>query len=264
MTLKQRLADGNVLHGSWCGLDHPSVVQILGQAGFDFISLDMQHSFNTFGSLTTMIDALDKTGVASMVRVPWNTPDYVMRALDLGAEAVIVPMVNNAEEAKRAADACRYAPAGTRSWGPIWSVSRGRLVEHDEGDARSICVVMIETAAGLENLDEILAVEGVGAVYIGPNDLSLSLGLGRKHYTESEKLRETIISIVKRCNAAGVVVGIDCSGAEQAHYWRDQGCNFTISASDAGLLFKAASDAARALRGEAATDGAQEADIAAI
>ena len=264
MTLKQRLASGDVLHGTWCGLDHPSVVQILGQAGFDFIAIDMQHSFNTFGSLNVMIDALDKTGAASMVRVPWNTPDYIMRALDLGAEAVIVPMINNAQEAKRAADACRYAPAGTRSWGPIWSVSRGKLVEHPEGDARSICVVMIETAEGLANLDEILAVEGVDAVYIGPNDLSLSLGLGRQHYTASDKLRETIIEIVKRCNGAGKIVGIDCTGAEQAHYWRDQGCNFTISASDAGLLFKAASDAARALRGEAAADGSQEADIASI
>ena len=263
MTLKQRLASGEVLHGTWCGLDHPAAVQILGQAGFDFVSLDMQHSFNTFGSMNVMIDALDKSGSAGMIRVPWNTPDYIMRALDLGAEAVIVPMVNTAEEARRAADACRYAPAGTRSWGPIWSVPRGRLVEHQDGDARAICVVMIETAAGLDNLDAILAVEGVDAVYIGPNDLSLSLGLGRVHYTASEKLRETIISIVRRCRAAGKIVGIDCTGAEQAHYWRDQGCNFTIFASDAGLLYSAAREAARAVKGEAATRAAP-ADIAAI
>src|SRR5690606_36607935 len=137
---------------------------------------------------------------ASMVRVPWNTPDYIMRALDLGAEAVIVPMVNTAQEAKSAADACRYAPPGTRSWRPIWSVPRGRLVEHDEGDGRSVCVVMIETVDGLANLDDILAVEGVDAIYIGPNVLSLSLGLSRVHYTASDKLRATIIDIVKRCN----------------------------------------------------------------
>lgn len=263
MTLKQNLKDG-VLHGAWCGLDHPGLVQILGQAGFDFISLDMQHSFTTFGSLNILIDALDKTGASSMVRVPWNTPDYIMRALDLGAEAVIVPMVNTAEEAKQAADACRYAPAGTRSWGPIWSVARGRLVEHDQGDERAICIAMIETAQGLENLDEILAVEGLGAIYIGPNDLSLSLGLGRLHYSVSDDLHETIKTIVKRCRAAGVAVGIDCQGAEQAHYWRDQGCNFTISANDAGLLYAGALQAARALKGDASRDDAPTPEIASI
>jgi 4-hydroxy-2-oxoheptanedioate aldolase len=248
MNLKERLKSSATLFGTWCGIDNPSVVQILGQAGYDFISLDMQHSFTTFGTLNTMLDALHKTGVNSMVRVPWNTPDYIMRALDLGAEAVIVPMINNADEAKRAADACRYAPVGTRSWGPIWTLSRGKLIEHPEGDARAMCIVMIETATALDNLDEILAVEGVDAVYIGPNDLALSLGLGRVHYTVSDELRETMIRIIKSCNKAGIVVGVDCGGAEQAHFWRKQGCNFTISANDAGLLYSAALEDVRQLR----------------
>ena len=154
MNLKQKLVNGDVLHGAWCGLDHPSVVQIFGHAGFDFVTIDMQHGFTTFGSLNTVIDALDKSGSSTMVRVPWNTPDYIMRALDLGAEGIIVPMVSTAEEARAAAQACRYAPAGTRSWGPIWTVTRNKAIDPAEGDARSFCLVMIETADGLANLDE--------------------------------------------------------------------------------------------------------------
>lgn len=248
MRLKDRLKGSEKLLGTWCGIDHPAVVQIMGQAGYDFITLDLQHSFNNFGTMNLMVDALHKTGVNSMLRVPWNTPDYIMRALDLGVEAVIVPMVNNAEEAKRAADACRYAPVGIRSWGPVWSLARGKLIEHPEGDARAICIVMIETAAAVANLDEILAVEGVDAVYIGPNDLALSLGLGRVHYSASDELRDTIIKIIKRCNQAGMVIGVDCNGAEQARFWLNQGCNFTISANDAGLLYQAAVEDAQRLK----------------
>lgn len=249
MTLKQRLAGDDVTYGAWCGLDHPAAVQILGRSGFDFVAIDMQHSFTTFGSLNTMMDALDKSGAASVVRVPWNTPDYIMRALDLGAEGVIVPMVNTVDEARAAADACRYAPAGTRSWGPIWSTTRSHRIEAAEGDARATSLVMIETAEGLANLDAILAIDNLDGIYIGPNDLALSLGLGRVHYTASQTLNDTIVDIVKRARAAGKIVGIDCGGAEQAHYWRDQGVSFTISSNDAGLLQQAASEAVQALRG---------------
>lgn len=248
MSLKQRLAANEMLYGAWSGIDHPSLVQIMGRAGFDFICVDLQHCYGTFGSLNFMLDALDKCGSSALVRVPWATPDYIMRALDLGAEGVIVPMVNTAEEARRAANACRYAPAGNRSWGPIWSLARGVTPRPDEGDATSLCVVMIETADGLANLDEILAVDGVHAIYIGPNDLSLSLGLERASYVESDRLRETIHDIITRVKAAGKFVGIDCSGCEQAHYWRDKGVDFVLSANDAGLLLDAARRAVQELK----------------
>lgn len=249
MTLKQKLAEGKMLYGAWNCVDDPGVVQILGHAGFDFVTIDLQHGFATFGSLNGLIDALDKTGSPAMVRVPWNTPDYIMRALDLGGEGIIVPMVSTAEEAKAAADACRYAPVGSRSWGPIWSVVRDRMIDPDEGDARAICLVMIETAEGLANLDAILAVDGVDGIYIGPNDLALSLGLGRVSYTVSEKLHDTLKDILARARKAGKLAGIDCINPEQAHHWRDNGASFTVCAQDANMLRVAAQGMAKALKG---------------
>jgi 4-hydroxy-2-oxoheptanedioate aldolase len=229
MNLKQRLTSGDMCYGAWTGFADPQVAQIMGRAGFDFICVDLQHSFITMTQLSPLLDAL-----------PWNTPDLVMRSLDLGAEAVIVPLVNNADEARLAANACRYAPAGNRSWGPIWRNVRPSVPQAPEGDAVATCLVMIETADGLANLDEILAVEGVDGIYIGPNDLSLSIGLERKGYLQSEKLRETILHVIARGRAAGKIVGIDCGGPEQARYWRDQGVSFAISANDSDLIAQAA------------------------
>lgn len=246
MSLKQLLSDPNVTYGAWNGFADTQVAQILGRAGFDFICVDLQHSFITMAALSPLLDALHKAGSPAIVRVPWNTPDLIMRALDLGAEAIIVPLVNNAEEATIAANACRYAPAGNRSWGPIWRNVRDTVPQAPEGDAIATCLCMIETAEGLANVDAILAVEGVDGIYIGPNDLSLSIGEERRGYLESDKLHQTILHVIARARAAGKIVGIDCGGSKQAHYWRDQGVNFVISANDSDLLAQAAIATAKA------------------
>lgn len=248
MSLKERFTSGDIAYGAWTGFSDPQLIQIMGRAGFDFICVDLQHSFVTMTELAPLLDGLDKTGTPSAVRVPWNTPDLIMRALDLGAEAIIVPMVNNAEEAKQAGDATRYAPKGTRSWGLIWRNVRASVPQAPEGDARAICLCMIETASGLTNLDAILAVDTVDGIYIGPNDLSLSIGEERRPFSESEKLHTSILDVIKRARAAGKIVGIDCGGPEQAHYWRDQGVNFVISANDSDLLAQAARSMAEAHR----------------
>ena len=248
MSLKQRFTSGEMSYGAWTGFADPQVAQIMGRAGFDFICVDLQHSFVSMSQLSPLLDALHKAGSPAVVRVPWNTPDLIMRSLDLGAEAIIVPLVNNAEEARSAANACRYAPAGNRSWGPIWRNVRASVPQAPEGDATATCLVMIETAEGLANVDAILAVDGVDGIYIGPNDLSLSIGLERKGYLESDKLRETILHVIARGRAAGKIVGIDCGGPEQAHYWRDQAVSFVISANDSDLIAQAASAMAKSNR----------------
>ncbi len=248
MTLKKCLSSDDISYGAWSGIADPQVAQIIGRAGFDFICVDLQHSFITMATLSMMLDALDKAGAPAVVRVPWNAPDQIMRALDLGAEAVIVPLVNNAEEAKTASSACRYAPKGNRSWGPIWRNVRPAIPQFAEGDATATCICMIETADGLRNIDSILAVKEMDGIYIGPNDLSLSIGEKRRSYMESDKLHETILHVIDRAKTAGKIVGIDCNGPEQAHYWRDQGVNFVISANDSDLLAQAAICAANAHR----------------
>lgn len=246
MALKQIWADGGVTCGVWSGLDDPQAIQVLGHAGFDFVSVDLQHGFASLHSLRALLDALDKTPTAPVVRVPWSSPDAIGRALDLGAEGIIVPMVSTAEEARQAAAACRYAPTGTRSWGPLWQETRTSFLEPDEGDARATCIVMIETAEGLENIDEIAATPGVDATYIGPNDLAISLGLGRTPWPESPELEAKMQHVIDRTREAGKVAGCDVRDAEQTHYWADRGAQFMIAGKDAILL----RDAARALSDE--------------
>jgi 4-hydroxy-2-oxoheptanedioate aldolase len=248
MSLKQAFQSDAVTYGAWTGFSDTQVAQIMGRAGFDFICVDLQHSFITMTQLSPLLDALHKAGSPAAVRVPWNTPDLIMRSLDLGAEAIIVPLVNNGAEAKLAADACRYSPAGNRSWGPIWRNVRESVPQAPQGDATATCICMIETKAGYDNLDEILATPGVDGIYIGPNDLSLSIGEERKSFKESEKLHQTILDIIRRGRAAGKIVGIDCGGPEQAHYWRDQGASFVISANDSDLIATAAIEMAKAHR----------------
>lgn len=235
-TLRQQWAGGAPCHGAWSTIDDPVPVELLGRAGYDFVTIDLQHGYATPHSLPALLRALQDTPARPCVRVAWNAPDQIMRALDLGAEGVVVPMVSTAAEAAAAASACRYAPRGTRSWGPILATASHRPIEPAAGDAAAVCIVMIETAAGLADVEAIAAVPGVDALYIGPNDLSLSLGLGRVGYRDSPELLQAMLQVIAAGAAAGVPVGVDCSGNAEARFWREHGAAFTMSASDALLL----------------------------
>ncbi|MCK6211658.1 aldolase [Georgenia sp. EYE_87] len=246
MSLKQAWADGRVTFGVWSALDDPVAAEIVGRAGFDLVCVDLQHGFADPGSATAILAALHRTPAASVVRVAWNAPEQIMRALDLGAEGVIVPMVDDAEQARRAVAACRYAPAGRRSWGPLWGDARRGAPEPDEGDRLATCILMIETADGLANVEEIVRVPGVDAVYVGPNDLALSLGLGRR--PEAPELEEAVLRVVDAARGAGVAVGIDRADPAGARRWAERGMDLVIAARDSVLLREAADRAARELR----------------
>jgi len=248
-SLKQLWTEKTLAYGVWSGLDDPIAAEIIGRSGFDFVVVDLQHGFASMASAPALLNALEHTPAVPVVRVPWNTPDLVMRALDLGAGAVIVPLVNSAAEAQRAADACRYAPAGNRSWGPLWTSARRHLVDVAEGDAKATCIAMIETEQGLANLEEIVRVDGLHAIYVGPNDLALSLGLGRVRYPQSPELQSVIEHIIDVAHAAGIAVGVDCDGTAEIGHWRDYGVDFVISHTDTALLVASSESAARSARG---------------
>jgi 4-hydroxy-2-oxoheptanedioate aldolase len=245
---RERLGARHTMSGAWVFLDDAVTTQVMARAGFDFITIDLQHSYSTMSSADALVDAVRQGGAPAIVRVPWNTPDLIMRSLDLGAAGVIIPMVNSAAEAEAAASACHYAPRGTRSWGPLWQGVHERFPDHEEGDRTAACIVMIETAAAYAEIDAIAAVPDVDAVYIGQNDLSLSAGLGRQTYAESPQMHSMIERIIERSHAAGTAVGLDCSGAEAARYWRERGIDFVIAANDVALLGQAAVAAAADLR----------------
>jgi 4-hydroxy-2-oxoheptanedioate aldolase len=183
-------------------------------------------------------------GRAPLVRPAWNDPVHIMRALDSGAAGVVVPMVNSAEDAARAASACRFPPTGIRSWGPMWGDVRadGALPPADQ-DAAVLCLVMVETQPGIEALDEIVTVPGVDGVYIGPNDLALGTGYGRGTYRDTPELDALIQRILDTCRAAGIAAGLHCSDVEMARHWAGRGATMLTGATDSTLL-KSAADAA--------------------
>ena len=169
--LRRALSEGTPSIGMWSGWLTPIDAEQLGALGYDWVVFDMQHTGLGWEALLSQIQALELGGTRAMVRVDWNHPPEIMRALDLGAIGVVVPLVSTAAEAARAAHAMRYPPLGSRSNGQV-----RREMSHDEANQDVVCIVMIETSEGLANVDEIAAVPGVDVLMIGASDLALSLG----------------------------------------------------------------------------------------
>ena len=185
--------------GVWITLADPVTAEVIARRGFDYLVIDMQHGVAGPDTMAPLLSATNGTTTEVLVRVPWNEPAIIMRALDLGAAGVIVPLVNTADDARAAVAACRYPPDGMRSWGPWRAGVEGRVVVPAEANRDTICVVMVETEFAMRNLDEIVAVPGVDAVYIGPNDLALGLGQGRVTYEESKVVYDAILKVLDAC-----------------------------------------------------------------
>lgn len=235
--LRRLWGSGKPALGLWSSLADPVVAELLGNGPFDYVCVDLQHGAATFSELPAMLQAMRAAGGAPVVRVPWNEPVSIMRALDTGASAVVVPMVSSVEEARRAASACRFPPEGTRSWGPMWAHVRPDGVQSPaEQDAAVICLVMIETAGGVEAVADIVAVPGVDGVYIGPSDLALSCGYGRGTYRDTPEVDALLQSVLDRCREAGVIAGLHCSDAAMARDWAERGATMLTVAQDTGLL----------------------------
>lgn len=206
-TIKERWNDGGITIGAWASLGSPLAAEILSRSGLDYVCVDNQHGVADYLSTVSMLQAIDCGEASPVVRVPWNEPGIIGKMLDAGAEAVIVPMVNSVAEAEAAVAATRYPPAGARSFGPVRAALRTPAYYEGANDDVA-CVVMIETVAALAAVDDIVAVPGVDAVYVGPADLSISLGLAPGNPDHESAFTEALATIVAACEHAGVVPGI--------------------------------------------------------
>jgi 4-hydroxy-2-oxoheptanedioate aldolase len=222
--------------GGWLSIPSPFSAELMGRCGFDWVCIDTQHGVIGYDQMMPMLETLSITATPAFVRVPWNQPDHIMKALDAGAQGVIVPMVDTEEDARAAVRAAKYPPVGTRSWGPIRAALDVPDYSPETANRRTIVAVMIETPGGVENLDAILAVPGVDAVYVGPSDLALGHGMTPTlNATDPEHVR-LIETIVDHCRRHGIVAGIHCDSVETVRRWHARGYGMFTVGSDAALM----------------------------
>lgn len=206
--LKSRWAAGEVTLGAWCMIPGALTAEALGGCGFDWVLVDMQHGCMDYETALAMIRAIDLTGAIPVVRVPWNDPGIIGRVLDAGALGVIIPMIQTPDDARRAVEACRYPPAGRRSFGPVRVGLRDGPTYFATANDRVLVIPMIETVEALASVDEIAAVPGVDALFVGPFDLSIALGLPPGDNDGKPAFDDAIARIARAAAGAGVATAV--------------------------------------------------------
>jgi 4-hydroxy-2-oxoheptanedioate aldolase len=240
-----------VLNG-WLAIPSAFSAETMAHAGWDSLTVDLQHGLVDYQAMTGMLQAISSTPTVPVVRVPWLEPGILMKTLDAGAYGVICPMINSREDAQKLVAWTHYAPRGQRSFGPIRALLYGGADYPQQANDTIVTFAMIETAQALDRLDDILSVEGLDAIYIGPSDLSLSLGCRPVFDDVEPPVAQAIDHILERATAHGLVAGIH-NGTPQAALQRvAKGFRFVTVASDARLMAAGAQQTLAALRASAA------------
>jgi 4-hydroxy-2-oxoheptanedioate aldolase len=228
---------------AWLSIGDTFSAELLGRAGYDALILDAQHGGTNWDNMGRIIQAVDLTDTPAFVRVPSIDQSGIMRALDLGAAGVIVPMVSNASEARAAAAAMRYPPHGLRSFGMIRNHYAAQT-----SNFQPLCFVMIETAEAIANLDAIAAIAGVDGLFVGPVDLALSLGMGVLLEMREEVLAQ-VENVVSVCQRHKKISGCASLNLPYARALLDRGVQFIAQGSDMGFIRRGAAVELEQLRG---------------
>ncbi|ALG30463.1 MULTISPECIES: HpcH/HpaI aldolase family protein [Glutamicibacter] len=229
----RKIRDREPAVGYWVVLDSPVSTERIARLGYDYVALDAQHGLIGYNGMLTGLMAIDASGqAAGVVRVEANNATAIGKALDAGAVAVIVPLVDNAQDAADAVKYAKYPPHGIRSYGPMRSALRVGPVPA-ESDATTMVFAMIETPGGLENVEEIAAVQGLDGLYVGPSDLALAIGAA---FPGDPAIKEEFEAALKRVSAAaqqaGIAAGIHNANGELAQQRLGEGYTFATVASD--------------------------------
>lgn len=234
--VREAWADKSPALGVWLALPGLGGAQMCADNSLDYACIDQQHGLIDYMQFVEMLPSISAQRVTPVTRVPDLSPAYIGKVLDAGAQGVIVPMVNNREDANVVVQACRYPPAGIRSYGPIRSsISLGSR-DPEELGADALAIVMIETLEGLENVDEIAATPGLDAIYVGPADLALALGLPPDLDKDEPEHVRAVRRIRDACRAHGVAPGIQCGSGEAAFRFLEDGFTFVTVTKDSALL----------------------------
>ena len=238
---------GAVLNG-WCAIPSAFSAETMAHQGWDSLTLDMQHGVIDYQAAADMLTAISTTSTVPMVRVPWLDPGIIMKMLDAGAYAVICPMVNSRADAEKLVSAMRYPPRGQRSYGPIRAQLYAGSDYARHANDTVVCFAMIETRQALDALDDILSVDGLDAIYIGPSDLSLALGCTPKFDQDEKPVVDAIDHILARARAHGVIAGIHNGTPEYALAMIEKGFQFVTVGSDARFMAAGAQQVVKTMR----------------
>ncbi|MBP0628181.1 aldolase/citrate lyase family protein [Cupriavidus sp. AcVe19-1a] len=234
--IRKMWAAGQAVVNGWLSISSAFAAETMAHQGWDSLTIDLQHGALDYADALALLTAISTTDTVPVVRVPWNEPGILMKVLDAGAYGVICPMVNTRADAERLVAATRYPPLGTRSFGPIRGLLYGGADYAQHANDTVVVLAMIETRQGLENLDEILSVDGLDGVYIGPSDLSLALGCRPTFDDVDPPVAQAIEHVAARARAHGRVAGVH-NGAPAAALRRiGQGFGFVTVSSDARLM----------------------------
>jgi 2-keto-3-deoxy-L-rhamnonate aldolase RhmA len=248
---KAALASGKVPLGTWLMSGSASTAEALGHAGFDWLVIDMEHVPIEFRDTWQLLQAIGCTGAMPVVRLAANDPVLVKRALDMGTPTLMFPFVQNADDARRAVAAAKYPPHGTRGYAAMHRGSRYGTWATYGADANraTACIVQLETPEAIERLEEIAAVPGVDAVFVGPGDLSAALG--KIGDLKDAQVQALIHGAAQRARAAGVPIGIVGPTPEMVDSFVQAGYGFVAIASDLGMMMRQANAFLAALKGGA-------------
>ncbi|MFC6093399.1 HpcH/HpaI aldolase family protein [Saccharothrix lopnurensis] len=231
--------------GLWVGSTDGRVVRAVSAGGFDWACVDEQHGGAACGRENTdLVAAVRAAGIPAFVRVAWNRPELIGRALDSGADGIIVPMVDSVEQARAAAAAARFPPRGTRSFGPIRSTDAVTAPVPARANADVLCLVMVETTRGLDAVDDIAAVDGVDGVFVGPFDLSLALGVEVTGLLTDGGEDAPLRRVVRACRANGLVAGAYAGSVERVAHLRAAGFTMIAAVDDLAMIARSAAEAA--------------------
>ena len=248
--VKEKLSQNKVVLGPFCKLTEPAIYELAGLAKFDFVIIDLEHGPISYETAQNLIRACELVGVSPVVRVPKNEEYLILKALDIGAHGVEVPEINTLEEAQRLSEASRYYPAGKRGVCRfVRAAEYSRMPKRDYfkfANQNVTVIAHLEGIEGVNNLDQILEVAGIDVIFIGPYDLSQSLGIpGQVH---DQLVIETMSSIVGRAKAKGKAVGTFVESPEDAKAWIEKGVTYVSYSVDVGLILEKFSSVVKAVR----------------
>jgi 4-hydroxy-2-oxoheptanedioate aldolase len=242
--LKEIWASGKPAIGGWCSMPGSFSAELMANQGWDVVTIDTQHGVIGYSDMLQRLQAISTTDATPLVRVSWNQPGEIMRALDSGAYGIICPMINDAAECAAFVQACRYPPAGFRSSGPTRAAIYGGGDYLAKANGEMLTFAMVETAAGLANVEAIVATPGLDGVYIGPSDLSLSLGGPPGQDSDAPMLMAAFDKILAACKAAGVRIGVHTASVAYSQKMLGRGFDLVTVGGDTRFLMSGRREAA--------------------